>query len=117
MSVFVYDYDNNAPTLKYLENTHQKMFQTVRESNPDLPIVILSRPKYFLTEDEQQRLAVIKKTYDDAVAAGDKNVYFIDGPTLMQYAENDGTVDDLHPNDLGFYSMAKVLIALLNSIL
>lgn len=117
MSVFVYDYDHNAPTLKYLADTHKKMFQTIRDANPDLPIVILSRPKYRLTEDEQQRLAVIRKTYDDAVAAGDKNVYLIDGPTLMQYAGNDGTADGLHPNDLGFRSMAKVLIEQLNPLL
>jgi hypothetical protein len=27
----------------------------------------------------------------------------------MQYAENNGTVDNCHPTDLGFWSMAKVL--------
>ena len=117
MSVFIYDYDHNAPTLKYLADTHKKMFQTVRDANPALPIVILSRPKYRLNKDDEQRLAVIKKTYDDAVAAGDKNVYFIDGPTLMQYAGNDGTTDGTHPNDLGFRSMAKVLIDQLKHLL
>ncbi len=117
MSVFVYDYDYNAPTAEHLEQTHQRMFLTIRESNHDLPIVILSRPKYKLTEVEKQRLAVIRKTYTDAVAAGDRNVYFIDGPTLMKYAKNDGTVDGCHPNDLGFYSMAKVLIPVLRKLL
>lgn len=110
MSVFVYDYDHNAPTLQHLEDTHQKMFLTIRENHPDLPILLLSRPKYSLDEAEKQRLAVIRKTYADAVAAGDQNTYFIDGPTLMKYARNDGTVDGCHPNDLGFHSMAKGLI-------
>ena len=117
MSVFVCDYDNNAPSLQHLEETHKKMFLTVREANPDLPIILLSQPKYRLNKKEQQRLAVIRKTYEEAIAAGDKNVYFIDGPTLMQYAKNDGTVDGVHPNDLGFYSMAKVLIQRLESLL
>ena len=117
MSVFVCDYDNNAPTLKHLEDTHQKMFQTVREANPDLPIILLSRPKYRLNQNEQQRLDVIRKTYNDAIAAGDKNVYLIDGPTLMQHAGNDGTVDGIHPNDLGFHSMAKVLIQQLQKLI
>ena len=117
MSVFVYDYDYNAPSLSHLESTHQKMFSAIREKNPCLPIVILSRPKYKLTEEEEQRLSVIKKTYTDAVAAGDENTFFIDGATLMKYAENDGTVDGCHPNDLGFYSMAKVLIPVLRPLM
>lgn len=117
MSVFVYDYDHNAPTLQHLLDTHRKMFLTIRESNPELPIVILSRPKYRLNEEEQQRLAVIRKTYEDAVASGDRHVYFIDGPTLMKYAKGSGTVDGGHPNDLGFYSMAKVLIPKLRTLL
>ncbi len=117
MSVFVYDYDHNAPDAEHLEQTHQRMFLTIREHHPDLPIVILSRPKYKLNEVEKQRLAVIKKTYTDAVAAGDRNTYFIDGPTLMKHAKTDGTVDGCHPNDLGFYSMAKALIPLLMHIL
>lgn len=117
MSVFVYDYDHNAPNLAHLENTHRKMFLTVRESRPDLPIVILSRPKYRLTEVDRKRLAVIDRTYAEAVAANDKNTFFIDGPTLMQYAKNEGTVDNCHPNDLGFHSMAQVLIPQLRALL
>ena len=117
MSVFVYDYDYNAPNVEHLQDTHQKMFQTVRQAQPDLPIVILSRPKRRRNNDEMKRLAVIRKTYDDAIAAGDQNVYFIDGYTLMKYAGNDGTVDGCHPNDFGFHSMAKVLIRQLKNLL
>lgn len=117
LSVFVYDYDHNAPTLEHLEKTHQKMFLAIRESHPEMPIIIMSRPKYQLTESDKQRLAVIKKTYTDAIAAGDQNVYLIDGPTLMKYAKTEGTVDGCHPNDLGFYSMAKALIPQLKCIL
>lgn len=36
---------------------------------------------------------------------------------LMKMAENDGTVDNTHPNDLGFASMAKVLGDALQKIL
>ena len=117
MSVFVYDYDHNAPTIEHLENTHEKMFCFIREAKPDLPIVLMSRPKYRLTDDEKQRFDIIKKTYENAVAAGDTNVYLIDGGTLMALAKNEGTVDDCHPNDLGFASMAKAVGALLEKIL
>lgn len=117
LSVFVYDYDHNAPTPQYLQETHQKMFLTIRKKNPTLPIVMLARPKYRLNELDKMRLEIIRKTYEDALAAGDQNVYFIDGPTLMKYAKNEGTVDNCHPNDLGFYSMAKVLTPLLRKLL
>lgn len=116
MSAFVYDYDHNAPNIKHLADTHERMFNTIRSSQPNLPIIILSRPKYHLTEDEYKRLEIIKATYTKALSSGDSNVYFIDGHTLMQHAENDGTVDDCHPNDLGFYSMAKAIITVLSNI-
>lgn len=117
MSVFVYDYDHNAPTIEHLENTHEKMFCLIREAKPDLPIVLMSRPKYRLTDYEKQRFDIIKKTYENAVATGDTNVYLIDGGTLMALAKNEGTVDDCHPNDLGFASMAKAVGDLLEKIL
>lgn len=117
MSVFVYDYDHNSPNLQHLQDTHQKMFLTIREHRPELPILLLSRPKYYLTEEEKERLAVIKKTYTDALAAGDRNTYFIEGPKLMAYVKDGGTVDGCHPNDLGFYSMAKALTKQLKPIL
>lgn len=117
MSVFVYDYDYNAYHLQHLQDTHQKMFLTVREKNPTLPIVMMSRPKYRLNDEEKKHLEVIRKTYTAALAAGDKNVYLIEGPALMRYAKNDCSVDGAHPNDLGFYSMAKVLLKQLKTII
>lgn len=117
MSVFVYDYDHNAPTVEYLKSTHEKMFKTIRDKNPNLPIVMLSRPRYRLNDEHKARIEVIKATYQNAVDNGDNNVYFIDGPTLMQYAKNEGTVDDVHPNDLGFVSMAQVIGDLLEKLI
>ena len=109
MSIFVYDYDYNAPDPEYLANTHERMFKIIRDANPTLPIIMLSRPKMYLDDEEKERVKIIQKTYDNAVAAGDENVYFIPGPQLMRYTDNDGMVDHGHPNDLGFYSMGKVL--------
>ena len=117
MSAFIYDYDHNAPTLEHLQNTHQKMFKIIRDKNPNLPIVIMSRPKYSLTEADKKRFSVINKTYDDAISQGDKNVYLIDSPSLMRFALDDGTVDGCHPNDLGFDSMAKGLGDILETII
>lgn len=109
MKVFVYDYDHNAPTPEYLAETHEKMYKAVRAAKPDTPIIMMNRPKFTLNNDDKRRLAVVEQTYNNAIAAGDKNLYFIRGTELMKYAGDEGTVDNCHPNDLGFASMAKVL--------
>lgn len=110
MSVFVLDYDHNAPTVEHLQNTHEKMFKRIRQSHPDLPILMLTRPKYYLTEHEIERLTVVENTYKNAVAAGDKNVYFIPGPDLLiDMVRESALVDNCHPTDAGFVSMAYVV--------
>lgn len=116
MSVFVLDYDHNAPTVEHLAQTHEKVYQTVRKAHPNIPIIMMSRPLFRLGEDGNARLAVIRKTYDNAKKAGE-NVYLLDGPTLMAMAGDDGLVDGAHPNDLGFASMANALTTLLSQIL
>jgi len=117
MSVFVYDYDYNAPTPEHLMSTHERMFLKVREKNPDLPIIMMSRPQFLLDDDAKKRLEIITTTYNNALNRGDKNVYLIDGPTLMAKAGTEGTVDNCHPNDLGFYSMASALGDVLEKII
>lgn len=117
MKVFVLDYDHNAPVVEHLRATHEKLFQAVRESQPELPIIIMARPKYDLNEDDTARLEVIKTTYEHAIAAGDRNVYFLDGPTLMADIEDGGTVDNCHPTDSGFASMARAIYPVLKEIL
>lgn len=117
MSVFVYDYDHNAPSVEHLKNTHEKMFKAIRTEKPNIPIVIMSRPKFILNDEEKERLNIIRTTYNNAKASGDNNVYLITGPELMEFAENEGTVDNCHPNDLGFASMAKCLGKVLKEFL
>lgn len=117
MSVFVYDYDHNAPTVEHLQMTHEPMFKKIRSAHPDLPIVLMSKPKPKLNPEDEQRLEIIRTTYHNAIQNGDKNVYLIDGRTLMEMAGNDGLVDANHPTDFGFASMAKRLAETLGQIL
>lgn len=116
MSAFVMDYDYNSPSVEHLESTHEKMFLAIREAQPNLPIVLLSAPIAVLDETYKARREIIRRTYTSALARGDKNVYFIDGPTLMSICGTEGTVDSVHPTDLGFFSMAKAIINVLKEI-
>ncbi len=110
MSVFVFDYDHNAPSTEHLMATHESMFLAIRAAHPTLPIIIMSRP----SADVPERVEIIRRTFDNAVARGDKNVYIIPGASINVKG---GTVDGCHPNDLGFYYMARDLEPVLKECL
>lgn len=116
-SVLVMDYDHNAPDVAYLERTHEPFFRILRDAKPELPIVLMSMPKYRLKPGECRRREVILRTYHNAMAEGDRNVYFLDGSALMEGCGTDWSVDLNHPNDLGFFYMARGLGDLLERIL
>ncbi|MBQ0083608.1 MAG: hypothetical protein KBS52_02430 [Clostridiales bacterium] len=106
ISAFVLDYDHNASGPEHLIKTHSQFYKTIRKAKPDIPIIVVSRPRPIR---EEMRL-VIKQTYLDALESGDKNIAFIDGETLFagdHYTEC--TVEGCHPNDLGFYRMSQVI--------
>ena len=115
MSVFVCDYDHNAPTDEHLLNTHANLVATVRKAHPELPIICMPRPG---SGDDWNRNVIIRKTVDDAIAAGDKNIYYISGTELVAPdMPSECTVDGCHPTDLGFYFMAKAVEKRLRDLL
>lgn len=119
MSIFVMDYDHNAPTPEHLEATHEPFFKIIREANPTLPIVMMSKPDFDDdVENNTLRREIIRKTHENALSCGDKNVYFIDGEAYFGDEERSiCTVEGCHPTDLGFMRMAKVIYPVLKSIL
>ncbi len=117
MSVFILDYDHNAPDTEHLRATHEPFFRYVRERKPSLPIVILTRPNFEQTPDATERRAIIRQTYEHALSNGDKNVYFVDGEQFFGNTERYAcTSDGTHPNDLGHYRMANHLAPILQEI-
>ena len=117
-SVFIMDYDHNAWNCDELKRTHEPFFKRIREKNPDTPVLFLTRPNFYHTDDSAERREIVRETYENAVKNGDKNVYFIDGETF--FGEKDRTlctVDLTHPNDIGFYRMAEVIYPVMKEIL
>lgn len=119
MSIFVMDYDHNAPTPEHLSATHEPFFKIIREANPSLPIVMMSRPDFDNGKEENiKRREIIRRTYENALASGDKNVYFIDGESFFGDSERSlCTIEGCHPTDLGFMRMAEKVYPVLKSIL
>ena len=117
MSVFVYDYDYNAPTAEYLKETHEAFFNIIREICPNLPVIMLSAPYPAKETDDRTRRDIIKATYENALAKGDRNVYFIDGGNIFDGIFRDCcTVDGVHPNDAGFFRMGSVVLEIIKEI-
>ena len=137
-SVYVIEYDHNAPNDQHLQETHYPLYKTIRDSHPTTPIILVSRPDvdrdYFSVDgimrgpvvgyeenadiEANRRINVIINTYNKGLENGDKNLYFINGATLIPtelrpYA----TIDTCHPNELGFYYMAKKTCDILKPLL
>ena len=111
LDAFMMDYDFNARSLEELETTHEPFFKTIRAKQPNTPIIFISNPVSTLMNREEEgtkRKEIILKTYNNAKAGGDENVWFVDGFTLLDGLDPQCcTVDNLHPTDLGFLRMAE----------
>jgi len=119
MSAFILDYDENAPDPEHLRNTHENFFKIIRQKNPDLPVIMLTRPSIKARNAQHKPFRdVVYQTYQNALANGDKNVYFIDGSEYLKgYACDDFILDGIHPNDLGYYVMANNIQKYLEEII
>lgn len=118
MSAFICEYDHNSPNAEFLRQTHEPFYRTIRQKNPDLPVIFMSRPRArFNDAEEAKRREVVLETYRNAKAAGE-NVYFVDGAGILNlFGGDDGTIDTIHPNDLGFACIAKSLEDVLKTLL
>lgn len=119
MSAFVMDYDHNSD-LAELSQNHYAFYKTVRDANPDVPIIMVSKSDRWIsdTDIDAQRCKIIKESYDRAVSEGDKNVYFVNG--IYSYGTHQRDMfmtDGCHPNDLGMYFMAANIYPTLKAAL
>ena len=120
MCVFVYDYDHNSPTSKYLAETHYNGYKTIRKKHPTIPIILASRPDYHFVnvEANERKRQIILDTFARAKAEGDENVWFVDGSKMYpEDARELASSDGCHPNDLGYYFMANAFAPALEEAL
>lgn len=124
VKLFVLDYEANAsgPDLK-LEKTLVPFIEQIRTFNPKVPILVLSKINMRMDafhEDARllkERLNDFQRKTVAKMHKNDPNIYFYDGGDLLKEIGLEGTVDGVHPNDLGFYHMAQKLIPVIKFIL
>ena len=118
MSVFVYDYDHNAPDSDFLKKTHYRGYEIFRKKQPDTPVIMVSKPDYHSANklfnsdicDNERRRRIIISDFERAVSNGDKNIAFVDGSKIYpERIRDDCTLDGCHPNDMGYRYMADAI--------
>ncbi len=121
-SLIILDYEANAA--ETIVNTLGPFVEILREKHPDTPILIMSKihSGYYhegtpSTELWNQNRAFQKNLVHERKAAGDKNIYFMDGSTILGEDFYECTVDGGHPTDLGSYRIAEALLPVISGIL
>ncbi len=118
-SVFVCDYDYNAPSAEHLGKTHLPLYRTIRASHPDTPILLITKPillAYSDNAENDRRREIIYETYRRAVSEGDRNVYILDGKEMFApYEPGVACADGVHPGDFGMWVMAENIARVLKN--
>jgi len=122
--LFVLDYEANAQGLKGLRKTLPGFVRILRRKHPKTPILVVSmiRPAGTLIDANGKRAWTARRVYQrETVArlrkAGDRNIHFCDGSKFLTGDGLEGTVDGVHPTDLGFLAIANGLEPALRKIL
>lgn len=109
----VYDYDYNAPDAAFLKATHEPFLECILSRKPKLPVLVMSRPNPEFKSEEMQgreRKQIIQGTVLKCREKGFQ-VNFLDGAELFgEESRECCTVDGIHPNDLGFYRIARKVV-------
>lgn len=123
-AMYILDYDaNSRPNL--MQENLPVFIDILREKHPDTPILLVSRILYAgelfgIPGEVAMRKGytdVHLKEYTKRRAAGDENIYFLDGATLLGPEPSECTVDGVHGTDLGFYLIANNMAPVVQRIL
>ena len=118
-AAFVFDYNYYASKPDRVLPPHLSIYEALREKNPNTPIIMIDKPgSDYDPIGYEKRSEFIKNTYETALSRGDTLVAMVDAYDLFGDENRDGClVDNNHPNDFGFYKMAKNLEPVLKNLL
>jgi len=122
ITMIILDYEANAN--ETITSTIGPFVEILRLKHPEIPILIMSKTRYASarTGSPDYKLLMHNRDFQrDLVAKrkkeGDKNIYFLDGSTVLGDDYYECTVDGSHPTDLGSYRIAGALSNAIEEIL
>ena len=116
LAMYISEFDHNMKDPELLRERLWNFLSIIREKNPNLPIILMSRPFFveYRREFTESTMKVVKSTYEAMVAKGDKNVYFISGMDIFEMEDRfDYSIDGVHPTDLGNRVMGMKILELI----
>jgi len=116
--------DYEANTSHTIKNSLAKFVDVLREKQPETPILIVSKIRYAREPEGSSNYKLLisnrnfqKELVEERKLKGDKNIYFLDGSTILGEDYLECTVDGVHPSDLGSYRIASALLPVIEKIL
>ena len=113
-----------------MRKTLPEFIAILRNAHPEVPIVIKSKVRYAIEyfydvegfENEawlkrRESRDFMKQYVAEQTAAGDANIYFMEGEDIQGDDYYECSVDGVHPTDMGFYRMAEAAAAFLKDVL
>ena len=128
-AMLILDYQANCVDM--IDRTLPEFIRIYREKHPEVPILVVSGIRFSGEAVGQRREEgnslsdwmiryrdIQKNTVEACRAAGDRNIYFLDGSELLDpLIYDEATVDGVHPTDLGFTMMADGMAPVIRKIL
>lgn len=103
-ALFVIDCHKNMT----VEEVRERMEPSIRKlkiTHPDTPVLVIEETSiYDIYPSERGKIT--KEAIENLQKEGFKNIYYLPGNNLLGH-DSEGTVDTIHPNDLGFSRMAE----------
>jgi hypothetical protein len=111
---------NMPPAL--MEERYAPFVGLLRQRRPDHPIILMTRIRYAQenygdTETWISRTNVVRETYEQRLAGGDRNIFYFDAGEVIGIGGDHPSVDGCHLTDEGFRRLEQALSPILGRIL
>lgn len=123
-SCYVLDFGANHEHAPGLERVYLPFIQAIRRKRPHHLLLLVTVIPFAaeqwndeLRREQEAKREVVRRAYEARRADGDPAIHLVEGECLLRAAGGEGQVDGIHPNDLGFLSMADALGAKIRSLL
>jgi hypothetical protein len=103
--------------IRIMEERYPKMVEILRRKHPDTPILLVTRLHTIGMAKPFDVNVMVRKFYEERLAAGDKNIYLLDAFALYSDGVVPYTIDGVHLTDLGSKIVADAFVPELKRIL